>query len=148
MIPKKKKFGTAGGHLKRRLEKQYFSIGLDFDEGSFNAYYPDTNSTRIMEGKAYTLGAVTVGKSPTKSIASTFRHINTPVFIEYQSLLNKNKYIKMNDIGAAYYPTKANNSKSIAHNQMYGGKGFDAIILIKKSTPTHLLKHRNIKTEK
>jgi erythromycin esterase len=148
MIPKKKKFGTAGGHLKRRLDKQYFSIGLDFDEGSFNAYYPDTNSTNIMEGKAYTLGAVTVGKSPTGSVASTFRHINTPIFIEYQSLLNKNKYIKMNDIGAAYDPTKATKPKAIAHNQMFGGNGFDALVLIKKSTPTHLLKNKKIETEK
>ncbi|PCI99379.1 MAG: hypothetical protein COB15_04140 [Flavobacteriales bacterium] len=148
IMPKKKRSGTAGGHLKKELENLYFSIGLDFDEGSFNAFYPDTKSTRIMEGKAYTLGAVTVGKSPTGSVASTFRHINTPTFVEYQSLLNKNKYIKMNDIGAAYYPTKTTKQKSIAHNQMFGGNGFDALILIKKSTPTHLLKNKKIETEK
>jgi len=142
MVPKKKRYGTAGGHLQRRLDKQYYSIGLDFDEGSFNAYYPDTNSTEIIEGKAYTLGAVTVGVSPIGSVASTFRHINNPIFIEYQSLINRNRGIKMNDIGASYHHRKAAKSKSNARNQVYGGNGFDAIILTKKSSPTHLLKNK------
>jgi erythromycin esterase len=142
---KKRQFAWAGGYLKLGLGNQYFSIGQDFDEGSFNAYYPDTNSTRMMEGKKYTLGKVIVGKSRNESIASTFRHLNTPIFIDYPTL---NKFIKINDIGADYDPVRDGGSKSVARNQRYGKKGFDAFILIKKSTPTHLLKLRNIKTEK
>lgn len=138
---KKKWHGFAGGYLKNQLKEQYYSIGLEFDEGSFNAYYPDTNSNRIMEGRAYTLGAVTVGPSSVEHLIAKYRKLKTPLFIDCTSLPKK-EHLKMNSIGAAYYPSKDDKPKSLARNNYFGQKGFDAIILIKKSTPTHLLKIR------
>jgi erythromycin esterase len=130
--------GSAGGILKHELENQFFIIGQEFDEGSFNAYYPDSNSTTIIEGKAYALGSVKVRPAEDGSFAANYRHLKKPVFFEVSSLPKK-EYVSMTFIGAVYSPERDGKPKSLARNNHHGKKGFDAIILIKKSTPTNLL---------
>jgi len=130
--------GTAGGFLDYKLKDKCYIIGQEFDEGSFNAYYPDSNSTNIMEGKAYTLGSVKVRPAEEGSFAANYRHLKNPVFILVPSLPKK-EHVKMTYIGAAYYPIRDNKPKSLARYNAHGKKLFDAIILIKKSTPTNLL---------
>lgn len=132
--------GAAGGVLKHHLGAKYFCLGQDFDEGSFNVYYPDENSTDTIAGFRYTLGPVTVGPSPEGTFAANHRRLESPVFIDF-SCLPKTEDVRINRIGALYRFPKPDASKpSKAYRSNYHGQeSFDAMILIKKSTPTHLL---------
>jgi erythromycin esterase len=127
-----------GGHLKYAIGKKYFIIGQEFDEGAFNAYYPDSNSTKIINGKGYTLGPQIVKPSIEGSFATKYRHLKSPVFIDC-SKFSKKEPVSMSFIGALYLPERDGKPKSRARNEHFGNLAFDAIILVKKSTPTHLL---------
>ena len=138
----KKWKGAAGGVLKHHIGEKYFCLGQDFDEGAFNAYFPDKNSDLNIEGSQYTLGPVTVPLSPPESFAANHRQLPSPVFIDFKHL-PKDEYVKMNRIGAAYYPPKDPNKPSrVFRLNTHGRKSFDAMILIKKSTPTRLIKKK------
>ena len=135
--------GFAGGYLKEVLGDKYFSLAFDFDEGSFNAYYPDNSSDIVLEKKAYTLGEITVGPSAEGTFGSFFRYLKKPVFIDFANLPQDDDLF-INDIGAAYDPNKVkDNRSSLARYNYYGKKGFDAIIIIPKTTSTHLLRAKS-----
>lgn len=135
---KKKESGSAGGYLKQKMGSQYFVIGQDFEEGTFNAYFPDSNSLKNLEGDTYTLGPVTVTPFLKSSFITNYGTLKSPVFINC-SYLPQKKHIELSSIGAAYYPDKNGNHKS-KNSRFYHKKSeFDAIILIQKSTATHLL---------
>lgn len=145
---KKKWIGFAGGYLKNALGDGYLSIGQDFDEGSFNAYYLDSNSTNIIEGKRYTLSSISAPLSFEGSFAALYRNSPSPLFINFADFQDKykehKKYFLIHSIGALYIPRKHKQGKIqwglYIYNQL---DSFDAVILIKKSTPTHLLKVEN-----
>lgn len=133
--------GCAGGYLKETIGDKYFSLGFDFDEGTFNAYYPNSESDIVLEKKKYTLGAVTIGPSVDGTLAANHRHLKSPLFIDY-SQIEGDEPIWMNFIGAAYFPGNEDNLKSTARYNMLGNKtSFDAMILIKETTATHLLRN-------
>lgn len=133
----KRWFGTTGGYLENILGDTYFCMALDFDEGSFNAYYPDTNSDIVLEKKAYTLGEITVGPSAEGTFGAYYRKADSPVFVYFDDL-PKDDNLFINDIGAAYYPSDDTNRKSSRYN-LYRKNDFDAYIIIPKTTATHLL---------
>ncbi len=138
---KKKEWSTAGGHLSKQLDGKYFNIGQDFDEGSFNAYYPDPSSTKIIHGEAYTLGPIQVGPSPEGSFVSRYRYLESPVFIDCSHLPKKER-VGLSSIGAVYYLKKDGSENPFTRNNYHGRKSFDAIILISTSTPTLLLEEK------
>jgi len=131
--------GSTGGYLKEVLGQGYFSIGLDFDVGSFNAWYPDSKSETILEKKSYTLGAVTVGPSVDETFGAYYRSFQGPIFIDFDDL-PEDQHLFLHLIGAAYLPKKEVTRKSMARYNYLGENGLDAMILIKKSTPTTLLR--------
>ena len=135
----KKWSGWAGGYLKEVLGDGYFSLALEFDEGSFNAFYPDKTSDTVIEKNPYTLGEITVGPSAEGTFGSYYRHLNEPVFIDFD-YLPKDPDLYINHIGAAYYPDGVKDRRSMARYNYLGEKGFDAIIIIPKTTATHLLR--------
>jgi hypothetical protein len=112
---------------------------LDFDEGSFNAWYPDANSETILEKKSYTLGSVKVGPSVDETFGAYYRNFQSPIFIDFDDL-PKDQSLFLHLIGAAYMPKKEVTRKSIARYNYLGENGLDAMILIKESTPTTLLR--------
>jgi erythromycin esterase len=137
--------GTAGGYLKETIGGEYFSLGFEFDEGSFNAYVPDSNSDIKIEKKKYTLGEVTVGPSAGGTLAATYRELKSPLFIDFSQIAG-DESMYMNYIGAVYFPGNEDNLKSMARYNVLGNKtSFDGMILIRKTTATHLL--RNEKPE-
>jgi len=132
--------GSAGGYLKETMGDEYFSLGFDFDEGSFNAYYPDENGIEL-EKKKYILGEVSVGPSRDETFAATYRRLQSPVFIDYAQLPTE-EYFYMNHIGARFTPGNEEHKTSLARYNVLGGKtSFDGMILIRKTTATHLLRH-------
>lgn len=132
--------GSAGGYLKETMGDEYFSLGFDFDEGSFNAYYPDENGIEL-EKKKYVLGEVSVGPSRDGTLAANYREHQSPVFIDYAQLPTE-EYFYMNHIGATYTPGNEDHKESLARYNVLGGKtSFDGMILIQKTTATHLLRH-------
>jgi erythromycin esterase len=135
---RKKWNGSAGGNLKKMIADKYFSIGQEFHEGSFNSYYPDTNSTEIINGQGFTLGEVLVSQAIEGSFSYKYKYLKKPVLIDCISLPKKESII-MTSIGAVYYPETYGKPGSIARNNRHGKSAFDAIILINKSSPTHLL---------
>jgi len=136
---KKKEWKSAGGRLKQKIGSQYFAIAQDFDKGTFNSYYPDSNSTDIKEGKAYTLGPVTVDSFTKGSFITEYGDLKNPLFIDC-SYLPKKKYMKISHIDALYYPGKKGNQKSEGSKYYHTKSELDAIILIKITTATQLLK--------
>lgn len=131
--------GSTGGYLKEVLGQGYFSIGLDFDEGSFNAWYPDSKSETILEKKSYTLGSVTVGPSVDETFGAYYRNFQKPIFIDFDDLpIDQHLFLHL--IGAAYLPKKEVTRKSMARYNYLGENGLDAMILIKESTPTTLVR--------
>lgn len=130
--------GYTGGYLKEVLGEKYLSIAFDFDEGSFNAYYPDKNSKLVIKKHGYTLGSSTVGSSVDGTFASYYRKIPGIVFVDFANLPEERLFI--NDVGAAFFPDKVKGIGSTARYNYYGPKGFDAIIIIPKTTATHLLR--------
>ncbi|MGB0887235.1 MAG: hypothetical protein ACPGSL_03855, partial [Vicingaceae bacterium] len=82
---------------------------------------------------------VTVLPAIEKSFSAIHRSLKKPVFIDCTTLHKKDPVI-MTLIGAAYYPERDGKPESIARNNRHSKNAFDAIILIDKSTPTHLLK--------
>jgi erythromycin esterase-like protein len=135
---KRKQYGFTGGYLKQIIGDQYFCIGQDFDNGDFNAYYPDTNSTKIIKGEKYTLGSVSVPPAYSSSFSAKYRNLNKPVFIDCSTLPKKTVNI-ITYIGAVYFPKKYPTPESKIRYEPFKPSTFDAIILINKSTPTHLL---------
>jgi erythromycin esterase len=138
---KKIMIGLAGGVLKYELKDRCFIIGQDFDEGYFNAYHPAKDSAKIIEGKPYVLGKIEVSKSIKGSIPSNYRHLDSPIFIDCSSFA-ENETVYMNFISAVYSPDNGK-SKKTSRFLHHGRDAFDAIILIKKSTPTELLRLKN-----
>jgi len=131
--------GFTGGNLKHLISDKYFSIGQEFYQGSFNAYYPDSTSTHTISGVGYTLGVVKVNPAIENSFSYKYKDIINPIFIDCSTLPKKEK-VTMSFIGAVYYPQRDGKPKSVARNNNHGKNAFDAIILIDESTPTHLLK--------
>ncbi len=129
----KKRQGPTGGFLAYELQEQYFSIAQEFNRGSFNAYYLDSLSQNKIKGKGYTLGKIKVEPAIPGSFSYQYRDIEKPIFIDCTTL-QKKESVTMSLIGAVYYPSK------IFRNNHHGRDAFHAIILIDKSTPTHLLK--------
>lgn len=138
-LTSKKWRGSAGGYLRDTMGKKYLAIGQDFDEGSFNAYYPKRELSSAVSKKDYLLGAVVVGRSEEHSLASLFNDFDLPILIDL-SAFKKPRNFKMNNIGAAYHPQKAELKGSVERFLYFNRKRFDVILLIKESTPTYLLK--------
>jgi erythromycin esterase len=138
-IKKRKQRAFAGGYLKHKIGNKYFSIALDFDKGSFNAYYPDTNSTKTINGENYTLGPLSVPPAYFDSFVGKYRKLEMPVFIDC-STLPKKSIVRLTFISAVFYPEKyIEDQKSGYRYEPFLPSSFDAIILIDESTSTHLL---------
>ena len=136
----KKWRGWAGGYLKEVLGDGYFSLALEFDEGSFNAYYPDKSSDNVIAKTPYTLNVIAVGPSAEGTFGSYYRYLDEPVFIDFANLPQEEELF-INDIGATYFPDQVKDKRSSkARYNYYGQKGFDAIIIIPKTTATNLLR--------
>lgn len=130
--------GCAGGYLKEVLGDGYLGIGLDFDEGSFNAWHPDDKSEIIIEKNAYSLGPVTVGPSVDDTFGAYYRSFQSPIFIDFDDIpIEPVLFLQL--IGASYMPQEEVTRKSMARYNYLGQNGLDGLILIKVSTPTTLL---------
>lgn len=133
----KKQIGVAGGYLKKALGDAYFSIGQDFDKGSFNAYYK-VEKKKAPFPAGYQLGTVIVAEAAPKSFAANFRKYNHGfLFIPFSSLPFEEP-VTISSIGAIC-------PKNVSPNSLYrfnhhGQKSFDAIVLILDSSPTQLIK--------
>lgn len=133
----KKNKGVAGGFLKKRMGDGYFILGQEFDSGSFNAVTkPEDYSKDYSDWK---LKEVEVDESPSGSIAAHYRSIDHPIlFIPFDELpIDLTPY--MNFIGAVYWTNKNGEASEYLRRNNHGRDAFDAIILIKESTPTELL---------
>lgn len=134
----KKKSGIAGGMLKQTLKENYFSIGQEFYEGTFNVYYTTTQNKSSMNVNDYILGPVTVGPAAEGSIANTYRNkYKLPVFIPFKGL-PESEEVYMTNIGNRFVIN--DNPKSIWRYNHHGKSVFDALLLIDISTPTMLVK--------
>jgi erythromycin esterase len=136
--------GYAGGILKASLGSQFMCIVQEFDEGSFNAFFKPDARAKDSEPTGYTLGAVTIEPGIENSFGAYFR--NTPddiLFIDIKTLTPEPKnYLIQHTIGAQFVPQKDNFKQTSLYNHCTTGC-FDAMILIKISTPTALLQNRS-----
>lgn len=138
LFDKKKDKGVAGGYLRESLKDSYFILGQEFDFGRFNArvkpveYSKDYNNWKLEE--------VEVGQSPEGSLAANYRSISDPfIFIPFERLPTE-EMVYINNIGAVYWTNKKGEASEYLRRNHHGKEAFDAIILIKESTPTKLLK--------
>lgn len=137
LFNEKQNKGVAGGYLKKQLGDKYFILGHEFDYGSFNALVkPEDYSKDYSDWK---MSEVQVEKSPQGSMAANFRSIeHASMFIPFD-MLPADAKVYMNYIGAVYWTNKKGEASDYLRRNNHGRKSFDAIILIKKSTPTRLL---------
>ncbi|SMG37572.1 erythromycin esterase [Marivirga sericea] len=133
----------AGANLKNWMGSKYFSIALDFDQGGFNAYYLSNKAGDKNDITSYTLGEVAVDPAIENSIAHYFRDsYESSVFIPTESF-QKRKVRKLAGrfVGASFNNMSKTGQQTYFEN--WYSKKYDAIILIKNTTPTLLLSHEN-----
>lgn len=144
-FPRKKEhksYYTAGGVIKNKLKEEYFIIGQDFDQGTFNAFYiPNFNHDKkvdLNDINNYTLGPVTVGLNE-KEIGSQFKDIPESILYIIPSELSRKKALSyfLHDVGGNYIPPKNPKDPSLYLVDRYA---FDIIIIIKNTTETKLIK--------
>lgn len=129
----KKNTGVAGGILHYTLQSRFLSIGQEFDRGSFNALVK-TEMAQKGSRLGWNLIDVTVDFSPNGSFAANTRgHEGAIIFFPFKSLPETEEF-NLNSIGASYV------GNWIERSNHYSRTAFDAIILIKETTPTKLLK--------
>ncbi len=129
----------AGGILKKELGSAYFILGQEFDEGSFNAYEAKVVNGTIDDAKIYQLKSNTVEQSTKGTFGYFFKEsADSILFIKPMALKEKPiRYLKMHDVGAVYTASSKNTNQ--VPRFYYCSNCYDAIILIKKSTATHLI---------
>jgi erythromycin esterase len=132
----KKNNWVAGGIINNSLGDRYFSIGLEFYQGSFNVNYYDKAKTNEMGKVAYTFGEVEVGPAAEGSLAHSFVKHGCPLFVPMDSL-DPDNHVYMSFIGATYI--MSDDPKSIYRFNAQGKGAYDAVILIEESTPTQML---------
>ena len=137
---KNKSYYRAGGVLKHELKDKYFTIAQEFDRGSFNAYYMPDLSKDKSDIANYKLGEVTIEPSIKNSIGEYFRNVKDELLFFSVSDFDKNKLkdLRFHMIGADFRPTKKNKHQTTSF--YFGIEHFDAMILIKETTATKLLK--------
>ena len=151
-VYKKKKsiktsFGFAGGVLDSHFGDKHFVIAQEFDEGSFNAYYTKKKEEISMED--FELMEITIEESIDHSIASEFRNTDCSIcYIPMEKVANirssKNytgykKAFNHHTIGGRFFPARDNEKQTLEYIQSFD-ETFDAFILFKKSTASHLLR--------
>lgn len=139
LFNKKKERGVAGGYLKNSLGDLYFILGQEFDYGSFNAKTKPAEYSK--EFKNWKLMEIEVGESPDGSMAANYRSVSDPIiFIPFDRLPDE-EMVYINSIGAVYWTNKKGEASEYLRRNHHGREAFDAIILIKESTPTKLLEN-------
>lgn len=139
LFNKKKDKGVAGGYLRKTLGDSYFILGQEFDYGSFNARVKPVEYSN--ENNKWKLTEVEVGESPDGSIAANYRsNGDSIIFIPFDRLPD-DEMVYINSIGAVYWTNKKGEASAFLRKNHHGREAFDAIILIKESTPTKLLKN-------
>lgn len=129
--------GVAGGHLKDQLKDQYFILGFDFDYGSFNARIkPQVHNDSYNK---WEMAKVEVEESPYGSLAANYRKIKHPIIFIPFAHLPPEEEVYVNSIGAVYWTNKKGEASEYLRKNHYGRDAFDALILIKESTPTTLI---------
>lgn len=137
----KRSTGVAGGYLKRKLGTDYFSIGQDFDKGTFNAYYKVKDS-KLLFPDGYELGVVTTERAANKSFASNFRTQNTGIIFIPFKYLPETESVTITRIGVT--SPKVVEPTSILRFNHHGRTSFDAMILFRISSPTRLIRAMGI----
>lgn len=140
---KKENLGVyrAGGVLKNKLREEYFIIGQDFDQGTFNAYYvPGYNHDKkidLTDIQNFVLGPVQLGLNKNE-LGYQFK--NTPdaiLYVTTSAFGKKENLLYLHDAGSYYIPPKKLKHPSIT---TAGPNSFDIIIIIKNTTETQLIK--------
>lgn len=116
-------FGTLGNMLKKKLNGKVYSIGLDFNQGSFiaNEIKRDTIVKRVW----------TVDEAPKNTFPYLLSKTDMKVlFMDFNSIHNddmtawlKEKGVRSHDIGAVYYP-------AYRFRRYMLSKNFDGLIFI------------------
>ena len=119
----------AGHFLDERLKDKYFAIALEFNKGSFNAINY-RNDEHVME-------SFTLKKNHRKSLSHIVLGKDDKIKYIKSTDIPRNKYIRMNFIGAIYGKSKS--GYKIYRYRKLELYHYDALIVINQGTPTNLL---------
>lgn len=142
--PKKKKdksFYTAGGVLKNEMKDEYFIIGQEFDQGSFNAYHIPNfryeEKINLEDINNYKLGVVFVDLNE-RELGYQFKDVPESILYFEPAQLSRKEALSLfvHNVGANYIPPRSIKDPS---NMLLGTDVFDIIVLIKNTTATTLI---------
>ena len=126
--------GSAGEYIDAALGEELFVIGQEFDYGSFNAYFANGEEKKQGTREGYELGPVTIEASDSLFF-SKYRSQGDLLFIECDHMPD-DWMILMHVIGAVFREGKEKAYRGVL---LCETKAFDAVIFIRKSTPTRLI---------